>query len=91
VDQDNAHRAIFEDHSSCGKQMVMPGMRKITVQVLEDDLRKAQAVTGRGIAGTVRIALKELRSAHAQRKVLALRGKVTFRCRWTRCGTTGTS
>ena len=53
-------------------------MRKITVQVPEHDLDMAQAYTGEGVTETVRAALKKLASMQAQRRLLALRGKVKF-------------
>jgi hypothetical protein len=56
----------------------MSEMRKITVQVPEDDLLEAQALTGEGVTETVRAALKKLRTIRAQQRALALRGKVKF-------------
>jgi len=53
-------------------------LRKITVQVPEHDLDMAQAYTGEGVTETVRAALKKLASMQAQRRLLALRGKVKF-------------
>jgi len=38
----------------------------------------AQAYTGEGVTETVRAALKKLASMQAQRRLLALRGKVKF-------------
>jgi hypothetical protein len=56
----------------------MGELRKITVQVPEHDLDMAQAYTGEGVTETVRAALKKLASMQAQRRLLALRGKVKF-------------
>ncbi len=59
----------------------MTGMgefRKITVQVPEGVLEKAQAYTGAGVTQTVTAALKRLASIHAQQELLKLRGKVRF-------------
>jgi len=56
----------------------MGELRKITVQVPEDDLSEAQAFTGEGVTETVRTALRKLRSIRAQQRALALRGKVKF-------------
>jgi len=53
-------------------------MRKITVEVPEDDLKSAQAFTGEGVTETVRAALKKLASAQAQHKFLKLRGSYKF-------------
>jgi len=46
--------------------------------VPEHDLDMAQAYTGEGVTETVRAALKKLASMQAQRRLLALRGKVKF-------------
>jgi len=56
----------------------MGEMRKITVEVPVDDLSAAQDFTGEGVTETVRAALKQFRSMRAQRRALALRGKVRF-------------
>jgi hypothetical protein len=56
----------------------MGELRKITVQVPEEDLALAQAYTGEGVTETVRTALKKLASMKAQRELLKLRGKVKF-------------
>jgi Arc/MetJ-type ribon-helix-helix transcriptional regulator len=60
----------------------MGEMRKITVDVPEDDLAAAQDYIGAGITETVRAALRRLRSDQAQKKALALRGKVKFSMTW---------
>jgi len=56
----------------------MGDLRKITVQVPEDVLEKAQAYTGEGVTQTVTAALKRLASIQAQQELLKLRGKVKF-------------
>jgi len=56
----------------------MGKLRKITVQVPEDVLEKAQAYTGEGVTQTVIVALKRLASGHAQQELLKLRGKIKF-------------
>jgi hypothetical protein len=53
-------------------------LRKITVQVPADDLKRAQALTGEGVTETVRAGLKKLASIHAQHELLKLRGTVKF-------------
>jgi len=53
-------------------------MRKITVEVSEDLLEKAQAFTGEGVTETVREGLKKLASIRAQHELRKLRGKVKF-------------
>jgi Arc/MetJ-type ribon-helix-helix transcriptional regulator len=60
----------------------MGEMRKITVEVPSDDLEAAQEYTGAGVSETVRAALLRLRSDSAQKKALALRGKVKFSMTW---------
>jgi hypothetical protein len=60
----------------------MGEMRKITVEVPDDDLAAAQDYIGAGITETVRAALKRLRSDRAQQKALELRGKVKFSMTW---------
>jgi hypothetical protein len=61
-----------------GSDAGMGEMRKITVDVLADDLAAAQKYTGTGVTETVRAALKKLRSDWAQKELLKLRGKVKF-------------
>ena len=56
----------------------MRALRKITVQVPEEDLALAQAYTGEGVTETVRKGLKRLASMQAQQGLLKLRGKVKF-------------
>jgi hypothetical protein len=56
----------------------MSALRKITVQVPEDDLVNAQELTGEGVTETVRMALKKLASIRAQRELLKLRGTYKF-------------
>jgi hypothetical protein len=56
----------------------MSTIRKITVQVPEDDLKLAQELTGAGVTETVRAGLKKLASIQAQHELLKLRGTVKF-------------
>lgn len=56
----------------------MSGLRKITVEVPELDLKEAQAFTGKGVTETVREALRRMRSIRAQQRAMELRGKVKF-------------
>jgi Arc/MetJ-type ribon-helix-helix transcriptional regulator len=56
----------------------MTGLRKITVQVPEDDLEMAQAYTGEGVTETVRAALRKLASMRAQQEFRKLRGSYRF-------------
>jgi hypothetical protein len=56
----------------------MGELRKVTVQVAEEDLAMAQAFTGAGVTETIRVALKKLASMKAQQELLKHRGKVRF-------------
>jgi len=56
----------------------MSEMRKITVQVSDELLEKAQAFTGEGVTQTVTAGLKQLASIRAQQELRKLRGKVKF-------------
>ena len=61
-----------------GTNAGMDETRKITVEVSERTLELAQEYTGAGISETVRAALADMASRRAQKKALALRGKVKF-------------
>ena len=56
----------------------MSALRKITVQVPEQDLEKAQEFTGEGVTETVRAGLKKLAEARAQQEFRKLRGTFKF-------------
>ena len=56
----------------------MAKLKKITVQVPESDLARAQKLTGEGVTETVRAALKKLASIQAQQELSKLRGTVKF-------------
>jgi hypothetical protein len=56
----------------------MGEMRKITVDVLADDLAAAQDYTGAGVTETVRVGLKKLASIRAQQELRKLRGTFKF-------------
>jgi hypothetical protein len=53
-------------------------LRKITVEVAEEDLAAAQAYTGEGITETVRAGLKRLAQIQAQQEFRKLRGTFKF-------------
>lgn len=57
---------------------LMGGLRKITVQVPEQELERAQRLTGQGVTETVRAGLKRLSQLHAQNELLKLRGTFKF-------------
>jgi Arc/MetJ-type ribon-helix-helix transcriptional regulator len=52
----------------------MAELRKITVEVPEDLLERAQEATGAGVTETVRAGLKKLDSMRAQQDLRKLRG-----------------
>lgn len=56
----------------------MGAARKITVEVPEDLLRKAQESTGRGITATIRAGLELVAAKRAYAGLRKLRGKVDF-------------
>ncbi len=57
---------------------VMETARKITVEVPEALLEKAQQASGTGITQTVRTGLQLLAASQAYDRLLQLRGKVRF-------------
>jgi hypothetical protein len=56
----------------------MPTNRKITLELSEDLLRKAQESTGEGVTATVRRGLELLAASAAYTELRNLRGKVKF-------------
>ncbi|MGN6515047.1 MAG: hypothetical protein ACTHLR_04315 [Rhizomicrobium sp.] len=61
-----------------GMNTGMSEMRKITVEVPEHTLAVAQEATGAGVSEVIREALLDYASKQAQKKALALRGKIKF-------------
>jgi hypothetical protein len=59
-----------------------PAMRKITVEIPEDLLEKAQQATGAGITQTIRTGLQLAAASQAYDRLLELRGKVKFSLTW---------
>ncbi len=56
----------------------MSNNRKITLELPEDLLRKAQQSTGEGVTATVRRGLELLAASTAYTELRKLRGKVKF-------------
>jgi hypothetical protein len=56
----------------------MEAARKITVEIPEALLQKAQQASGSGITQTVRTGLELLAASQAYRRLRQLRGKVQF-------------
>lgn len=54
----------------------MSTARKITIQIPEDLLKKAQGATGLGITPTIRQGLEIIAAGPAYEKLLRLKGKV---------------
>jgi hypothetical protein len=60
----------------------MGAARKITVEIPEKLLEKAQQATGSGITQTVRTGLQLVAASQAYDRLLELRGKVKFSLTW---------
>jgi hypothetical protein len=60
------------------KYGIMTKARKITVEVPEDLLEKAQRASGSGVTQTVRASLQLMAASEACARLLKLRGKVRF-------------
>lgn len=56
--------------------------KKLTVQVPEGLLRRAQRSTGEGVTATVRRGLELVAAARAYRRLRRLRGRVAFSISW---------
>jgi hypothetical protein len=56
----------------------MDAARKITVEIPEDLLQKAQRASGTGVTQTVRAGLQLLAASQAYSQLRQLRGKVKF-------------
>jgi len=57
---------------------IMATPRKITVEIPDDLLEKAQQASGAGITQTIRTALQLLAASQAYDRLLQMRGKVRF-------------
>lgn len=60
----------------------MGATRKITVEISEELLEKAQQASGQGITQTVRAGLQLIAAAPAYEHLRKLRGKVRFSRTW---------
>jgi hypothetical protein len=56
----------------------VPNNRKITLEIPQDLLRKAQRSTGEGVTATVRRGLELLAASTAYEELRRLRGQVKF-------------
>jgi hypothetical protein len=59
-----------------------PAVRKITIEIPEDLLEKAQQATGSGITQTVRTGLQLVAASQTYDRLLDLQGKVRFSLTW---------
>jgi len=59
-------------------KVIMATARKITVEIPDELLEKAQRASGTGITQTVRTGLQLLAASQAYDRLLQLRGKVRF-------------
>ncbi len=64
--------------SSMVSFLIMAKPRKITVEVPEELLRKAQRASGSGITQTIRAGLQLVAASDAYARLLEFRGKVRF-------------
>ncbi len=68
--------------SSMVKSGTMQTARKITVEVPEELLEKAQKASGEGITQTVRTGLQLVAASRTYARLRQLRGKVRFTRTW---------
>jgi len=60
----------------------MANPKKVTVELPEDLLRRAQKATGEGITGTIRTGLQLVAATGAYEALRRLRGRVRFSVNW---------
>jgi hypothetical protein len=79
VDSSTGERnTIFDAGIEYGRVVVMNTARKITVEVTEELLERAQQATGEGITQTVRTGLQLVAASRTYARLRQLRGKVKF-------------
>ena len=71
-------RTILIYGADAGRFVPVSANRKITLELPEDLLRRAQHCTGEGITATVRRGLELLAASTAYTELQKLRGKVKF-------------
>ena len=69
---------IFDAGVEYGKMKIMNTARKITVEVPEKLLERAQEASGEGITQTVRTGLQLVAGSRTYARLRELRGKVKF-------------
>jgi hypothetical protein len=70
--------AILDTGIEYGKMKIMNTARKITVEVPEKLLERAQEASGEGITQTVRTGLQLVAASRTYARLRELRGKVKF-------------
>jgi len=60
----------------------MAQAKKVTVDIPEDLLRRAQKATGEGITATIRSGLRLVAARDAYEEIRRLRGRVRFSVDW---------
>jgi hypothetical protein len=70
--------ALMDTGMNAGIITSMGRIRKITVEIPDQLLKRAQKQSGEGVTGTVRRGLELLAAADAFDQLAALRGKVRF-------------
>ncbi len=60
----------------------MASVKKVTVDVPEDLLRRAQETTGQGVTATIRTGLQLVAATGAYEALRRLRGRVRFSIDW---------
>lgn len=60
----------------------MNAARKVTVELPDDLLRRAQESTGQGVEATIRRGLELVAASQAYDELLKLKGKVEFSVDW---------
>ena len=71
-------RTILDAGVKYGRIQIMNTARKITVEVPEKLLERAQEASGEGITQTVRTGLRLVAASRTYARLRALRGKVKF-------------
>ncbi len=74
----DAADTIFKTGAGDGMILVMETQRKITVEVPQGLLARAQQASGTGITQTVRAGLELIAASRAYARLRQLRGKVRF-------------
>jgi hypothetical protein len=77
-DRNPKENTILDTGVEYGKMKIMNTARKITVEVPEELLERAQEASGEGITQTVRTGLQLVAASRTYARLRELRGKVRF-------------